>query len=479
MKIFNTLTNQKEDFQPIKKGKVNMFVCGPTVYDYSHIGHARTYIVFDVIAKYLRYKKYKVKFLMNITDIDDKIINRAKNEGKTPKEIADFFEKAFFEDIKKIKITSISKFAKATDYIPQIIKQIKKLIKNGTAYAVPSVKIDDPEAVNNPDNLDVYFDISKFPEYGKLSKQNIEEVKLGVRVKTEENKRDPRDFVLWKAQNFKYEPAWKSPWGKGRPGWHIEDTAITEKNLGQQYDIHCGAQDLIFPHHEAEIAQQESASGKKPFVKYWLHSGLLTINGQKMSKSLGNFITIREILGKYSPEAIRFAFLSTHYRSPVDYSEDLLKQSEAAVDRIKEVYDKLTFIKKQELKKPESDYDDLTNKVFQKFEEKMDDDFNTPEALAALFNFIKQINNLIFENKIDRKEAEKTLKFLEKIEEILGIISKKESKIPHQIYELAAKRELLRREKKWIEADRIRNEIEKMGYEIEDTVFGPLIKEKS
>ncbi|MEK7087598.1 MAG: cysteine--tRNA ligase, partial [Patescibacteria group bacterium] len=291
MRLLNTLTNQKEEFKPLKNRQVGIFVCGPTVYDYSHIGHARTYVIFDAIAKYLKYKGYKVKFVMNITDIDDKIIDRAKEEGKTWKEAAEFYEKEFMNDIENLSIDSVDEFARATEHIPQIIKQIKALIEKDYAYQTED---------------GIYFDISRFGDYGKLAKRTIEQAEDAIsRIDESVKKKNKGDFALWRFSKPD-EPSWPSPWLAGRPGWHIEDTAISEKYLGQQYDIHCGAQDLIFPHHEAEIAQQEAVSGRKPFVKYWLHSGFVTINGRKMSKSLKNFITIRDILKKYSAEALRF-----------------------------------------------------------------------------------------------------------------------------------------------------------------------------
>lgn len=487
IKLFNTLTRRKEIFKPIKDKMVNMFICGPTTYDYSHVGHARTYVIFDFLAKYLKTKGYKINLLMNITDIDDKIINKALKEGKSWKKVSQFYEKEFFKDLKRLGINSISKFAKASDHIHQIIKQIKTLIRKGFAYSSPAVKINHPQAVEG-ENFDVYFDISKFKDYGNLSGQKLEKMEFGKRIKTEENKKDPRDFVLWKAQNFKYEPFWFSPWGRGRPGWHIEDTAISEKYFGQQYDIHCGAYDLIFPHHEAEIAQQESASGKKPFVRYWLHSGLVTVNKQKMSKSLGNFIIISGLLKKYSSQAIRLMILSTHYRSPIDYKENLIKQSEAGINRIRELIEKLKFIikTKKRSKTAIKDVKNLINKTQKDIEKNLDDDLNTPKALAVLFNFIKKTNILIGKDKIDENSSKMILNFLEKINNIFGIIpldkkfssllAKDKKNIPKEILELIQKREALRSRKLWKEADEIREQIKLRGYEVEDTIYGPLVR---
>ncbi len=460
IRILNTLSGQKEEFIPIKEGAVGIFVCGPTVYDYSHIGHVRTYVIFDVIAKYLRSKGYKVKFLMNITNIDDKIIERAKEEGKTWKELAEFYEKEFMEDMKILSIDSIDKFGRATDHIPQIIKQIKILIEKGYAY-----QTDDG----------VYFDILKFEDYGKLAKRTVEQAEDGIsRIDESANKKNKGDFALWRLSQ-EDEPGWESPFGRGRPGWHIEDTAISEKYLGWQYDIHCGAQDLIFPHHEAEIAQAESISDKKPFVKYWLHSGFVTINGRKMSKSLKNFITIRNLLEKYSPEALRFMVISAYYRSPIDYKEDLIKQSEAAIQRIVELKNKLEATKKSGPKDENIEIDEIINNTKIEFENKMDDDFNTPEALAVLFSFIRIINSYINDNILDRKSADRVLKFLKEIDSIFGIIAEG-SEIPEEIHQLVQEREKLRKEKIWLEADKIRDQIQSSGYSVEDTLYGPLVK---
>lgn len=461
LKLLNTFSGQKEEFKPLKDKIIGLFVCGPTVYDYSHIGHARTYIIFDVIAKYFAYKAYKVNFVMNITDVDDKIIERAKEENKSWKEVAEFYERLFREDMKSLGIDSVDKFARATEHIKEIIKQVKTLLDKGYAYETPD---------------GIYFDISKFPDYGKLAKRTIEQAEDAVsRVDESVNKRNKGDFALWRLSK-EGEPSWPSPWGLGKPGWHIEDTAITKKHLGQQYDIHCGAQDLVFPHHEAEIAQQEAASGKKPFVKYWLHSGFVTINGRKMSKSLKNFITIRGILKEYPAEALRFMVVSSHYRSPIDYKENLIKQSEAAVQRIGELLNKLKRISESGITNHELGIEEIIEKTKKSFEEKMDDDFNTPEALAVLFNFIRVINGFIDGGSLDRKSAERVIKFLKETDEIFGILPKEESKIPEEIRQLVQKREELRKQKEWSEADKIRKQIHSSGYSIDDTLYGPLVK---
>jgi len=326
LKIYSTLTRKKEEFKPIKKNKIRFFVCGPTTYDYSHLGHAKTYVQFDVIVKYLRYKGYKVFYLQNITDIDDKIIKKAFEENTDWKKIAEKYEQAYLEDIKKLGVDSVNKYARATDYTKEIISQVKRLIKKGFAY-----KISDGW----------YFDLSKDKEYGKLAKRTAQEADDAVsRIDENTEKINKGDFCLWKFSK-QNEPAWKTDIGNGRPGWHLEDTAITEKELGNQYDIHGGGLDLIFPHHEAEIAQMESISGKKPFVKYWLHTGFLQINKEKMSKSLGNFLTIKEILRNYNKNIIRFLFISSHYRKPIDFSEETLRQAKNTLQKLNEFMVKL------------------------------------------------------------------------------------------------------------------------------------------
>ena len=465
IQIYNTLSAKKELFEPFKNKKVNLFVCGPTVYDFSHIGHIRTYVIFDVFVKYLRYKGYKVNFVLNITDIDDRIIDRAKQENKPWEDIAKLYETSFLEDIKNLNINSINKIARATDHIKEIIKQIQTLLDKGYAYKIEE---------------GIYFDISKFEGYGKLSKRTVQQAEDAVsRVDESVSKRNKGDFVLWRISESG-KPGWSSSFGFGRPGWHIEDTAITEKYLGQQYDIHGGGQDLIFPHHEAEITQQEAASGKKPFVKYWLHSGLVTINGQKMSKSLKNTITIQNILKKYSSESLRFMAINAHYRSPVEYRENLLKQSEAAVQRIFELDWKLTpgnldLPKETEITRVQ----ELIEEYKEKIESALDNDFNTPLALSELFNFIKEINKLLSSGLISKKQAVEIKKLLNWIgRDILGVLPDEWLKIT-DILQLVEKRETLRKEKAWLEADKARDEIQALGYSIEDTPYGPLVKLKS
>lgn len=463
LKVYNTLTRKKEVFKPLKDRKINLFVCGPTVYDYAHLGHARTYIAFDVIVKYLRHIGYDAFYLQNITDIDDKIINRAKEKGISWKELAKKYEKEYKNDMKSLGVNAVSKYARATEHIKEIISQVERLLNKGFAY-----EIDDG----------IYFDVSKFRDYGKLSGRTAIQAEDAVsRIDDSVQKRNRADFCLWKFWSGKdYEPKWKSPWGYGRPGWHIEDTAITEKYFGPQYDIHGGARDLIFPHHEAEIAQMEAISGKKPLVRYWLHTGFLTVRGEKMSKSLGNFITIKNFLKTYPPRILRFLVLKTHYRSPIDYSEKIIEQTEKELERIDE------FVNKIQNAKCKNQKDDLKLNVakFKKeFEKAMEDDFNTPRAIAVIFELIKAVNPILDKEQLTKDEAKQILQFLESVDQIFGFIFKKEKiKIPKIVQELVKKREKLRKQKKWEEADRIREEIEKMGYEVQDTIEGTKIKRK-
>ena len=440
LKIYNTLSRKKEIFKPRRGRKVNLFVCGPTVYDYAHLGHARTYIAFDMIVKYLKEKRYGVFYLQNITDLDDKIINRAKEKGVAPQTLTRDLEKEYLKDMKVLKVNSVTKYARATDYIKEIISQTKRLLEKGYAY-----QIDDG----------IYYDISKFKNYGKLSGRTVQRAEDAVsRIDENINKKNKGDFVLWKISK-PGEPKWPSPWGEGRPGWHIEDTAITEKFFGPQYDIHGGAQDLIFPHHEAEIAQMESASGKKPLVRYWLHTGFLMVGGQKMSKSLGNFITIRDFLKKHSPRILRFLMLKNHYRSPMDYTDSAILQAERELEKIDAFINK---IQKSKFK---------ISKFKNNLELVMDDDFNTPKAMAVIFRLIKS-----------GKPTKEALLFLKQIDKFFNFIfwPKVKERLPLELLRLAEQRQKYRREGDWREADRIRDEIRKMSWLIEDTENGPKFK---
>jgi cysteinyl-tRNA synthetase len=484
MKIYNTLSSQKEEFKPMDQNKVRMFVCGPTVYDFIHIGNARTFIFFDVVGRYLEYKNFELNYVQNITDIDDKIITRAHTEGHTPEEIALEYKTAFIKEMGDMKVVAVNHYASASEHVTEIINQIKTLMDKGFAYAVPAVKASGPDAIDPGTNNDVYFDLDHynqyFPhEYGSLSHQNQNELKEGTRVEMEANKKQPRDFVLWKAQNFSYESAFESPWGNGRPGWHIEDTAISEKYLGQQYDIHGGGQDLIFPHHEAEMAQQQAASGKVPFVRYWMHAGFLINKEDKMSKSLGNFSTLRDLIARlprHPTETLRLYFLSAQYRSPLAFEDALVHQAAVAVDRIADFLARLGKASGQE----NPAIDEIVKQKTTMFLDAMDDDFNAPRAIAAVFELIRGSNSFVSKNQLSAVQAD-TIKALFKttIERILGIVPEpREQSIPPEILELAEQREKYRADKDFIQADALRGQIEATGFTIDDTPYGPLISAK-
>lgn len=459
LKIYNTLSNKKEEFRPLNDKKIKLFVCGITSYDYAHIGHARTYIVFDMITKYLRQQGYQVFYLQNITDIDDKIIRRAKKKKITPHQLAQKFEKEYLKDMEALGVDSVNKYARATEHIDQIISQVKRLQQKGYAYEIE-------------DGL--YYDLSKFEDYGKLSgRTSLEEEDAVSRIDQAKDKRNQRDFCLWK-KSKPNEPKWDSPWGQGRPGWHIEDTAITERYFGPQYDVHGGARDLIFPHHEAEIAQMEALSGQKPMVKYWIHAGFLTVNGEKMSKSKGNFITIRDFLKDYSPRTLRLFVLKSHYRSPIDYNKTVLKQTKKQIEKIDEFVTRLKDYPGEKRKSK-----DLVAKAKPEFEKAMNDDFNTPQALAVIFDLIKQANTALDRESLGNQDKKEILSFLKEVDGIFNFIfGKEKEEIPKQILELVQQREKYRKEKRWKKADQIRTKIKKLGYQIKDTDQGPKISKK-
>lgn len=467
MKVFNTLSNKKDDFKPLKGKKVNLFVCGPTVYDYSHIGHAKNYITFDIFVKYLRFKGFKVFYLQNITDIDDKIIARAREKGVAPKDLAIAFENEYLKDMASLGVNSVSKYARATDYIKEIISQVGRLQKNGFAYVI--------------EGDGIYFEIDKFKNYGKLSGRTALGAEDAVsRIDYSKDKKNRGDFCLWKFNQDSAEPSWPSPFGAGRPGWHIEDTAITEKFFGAQYDIHGGARDLIFPHHEAEVAQMEAISGKSPLVKYWMHVGFLTVNNQKMSKSLGNFITIGDFLRRCPANYLRFFVAKNLWHSPVDYSESVLIEIRAAVDKIEE------FLRRIKANKSKTKSKNTTSKIIKDFKinfyKELDDDFNTPKAFAVMFDFIRKVNELLDKDEVSAKQANEIYKFFQEINKIFGIINFEkvlaslQKKIPPEINELVALREQARKNQDWQKSDELRTIIENKGYSIEDTVGGTNIK---
>ncbi len=461
MKIYNTLSRKKELLKPIRRKAVNLFVCGPTVYDFSHIGHARTYIIFDCFAKYLKYLGFKVFYLQNITNIDDKIIARAKERGVTPKDLAEAFTKEHLKNMKQLGVNSVDKYAKATNYIKEIISQITRLQKKGYVYTLED---------------GIYFDISKFKNYGKLSKRTALQAEDSVsRIDYSKNKKNRGDFCVWKF-HVEGEPSWPSPFGKGRPGWHIEDTAITEKFFGSQYDIHGGGIDLLFPHHEAEITQMESISGKQPLAKYWMHVGFLTINGQKMGKSLNNFILIDQFLKRYPYRQLRFWIAKNLWHSPVDYSESAIIEAKLSLEKIEEFVRK---IKNQKSKIKNTNQKVKINKYKEDFYKSLDDDFNTPKAFAVIFDIIKEFNKSLEQNLVNKKEADEIYNFFKEINKIFNIIDfnkLKKSNIPDEVKNLIKQRENYRKYGEWVKADETRIEIEKYGFLVEDTKEGPILK---
>ena len=463
MKIYNTLSGKKDLLKPIKGKKINLFVCGPTVYDYSHIGHARTYVIFDAFVKYLRAQGFDVFYLQNITDIDDKIIARAREKGVTPKDLAMAFEKEYLKDMKMLEISSVSKYARATDHIKEINSQVKRLIDKGFAYEIAGDGI--------------YYNINKFKNYGKLAGRTVLQAEDSIsRIDYSKDKKNRGDFCLWKFSEAS-EPSWPSPLGNGRPGWHIEDTAITEKFFGSQYDIHGGARDIIFPHHEAEIAQMEAVSGKSPLVKYWMHTGFLTVNGQKMGKSLGNFILINDLLKRCPVNYLRFFIIKNSWHSAVDYSESVMIEVKSAIEKIEEFLRKLKNIHSSK-----NTADKKNIKLIKDFKinfyKDLDDDFNTPKAFATLFEFIKKSNELLTSDLISKKQADEIYKFFQEINNIFGIINfKKVNKTaPATVKKLVKNREQFRKNKEWQKADEIKMQIEKYGFTVEDTKDGPAIK---
>lgn len=463
LEIYNTLRRKKE---PLTGQSIKFFVCGPTVYDYAHIGHARTYIFFDFFAKYLRSLGHKVNYLQNITDVDDKIIKRAAEENKKPEEVAEFYTKAYLEDMKALGVDAVSEYAPATKFIPQIIAQVERLIDKRCAYKI--------------DGDGWYFDISTFPDYGKLSGRTATQAEDAVsRIDEAVGKKNKGDFCLWKFSK-PGEPVWKSKTlGDGRPGWHIEDTAITEHFFGPQYDIHGGGVDLKFPHHEAEIAQQESASGKKPFVKIWMHTGTLLVDGKKMSKSLGNFITIRDFLKKYPPEVLRLMVFSHHYRSPVDYSEQAAADTLKTWMGITKFLGRLDFaIEKKRGEKIKTQFPEEHTFAWPgRAKSALEDDLNTQSLLSVLSSSISSTDNHMW--AMHYEALRKTRNFITEHLSAMGLVPKIHDEIPEKIKKLADEREQFRANQQFVQSDGLRKKINDLGYEIEDTPRGPFLWPKN
>ena len=457
MKVFNSLTKKKEDFVTIKPGEVSMYVCGPTVYDYFHVGNARTFIIFDTVRRYLEYRGYK--FVQNFTDIDDKMINRANKENITVKELGDRFIEEYYKDADALNLKRATVNPRATEFINQIIDFVKALIEKGYAYEVDG---------------DVYFSTKKFSGYGKLSGQNLEDLQAGARISVDERKKDPMDFAVWKSQK-PGEPAWESPWGMGRPGWHIECSCMAHDLLGETIDIHAGGSDLMFPHHENEIAQSEARSGKA-FANYWLHAAFLNINNQKMSKSLNNFFTAREILKEYDPDVIRLFMLSGHYRTQLNFSRELLDSAKSAAERlynsINNLENLLVEVKVNEITAEEKEYLKVLDGYKQKYIEKMDDDFNTADGISVIFDLIKDININITVNS-SKELVQKSLEIIRELGMPLGILQKStKGQLEEEIEKLIEERQQARKNKDWALADKIRDDLKAQGIVLEDTPQG-------
>ncbi|MDI6617232.1 MAG: cysteine--tRNA ligase [Clostridiales bacterium] len=459
MKIFNTLTKSKEDFHTLNPGKVLMYVCGPTVYDYFHIGNARTFISFDTIRRYLEYRGYNVRYVQNFTDIDDRMIKRANESNITVRELGDRFIREYFKDADALGIERATVHPRATENIDDIIKFIKDLEDKGYAYNVDG---------------DVYFNARKFSGYGKLSHQKLDDLEAGARIEINEKKLDPMDFALWKKQK-QGEPAWDSPWGKGRPGWHIECSTMASKYLGNTIDIHGGGADLVFPHHENEIAQSEARTGK-PFARYWMHSAFVNINNQKMSKSLNNFFTAREVLQKYSMEVIRLFMLSGHYRTPLNFNVELLEQAKSALDRLYNSVQNLEYLldyaPDSELNPDEQKFYDSLDSYRDRFINVMDDDFNTADGLSVLFDLVREVNTNIKPDS-PKKSIEKSISMIRELGKPFVLLQKTYGgELDEEILKLIRQRQTARKDKDWALADKIRDELKEKGVEIQDTQKG-------
>jgi len=453
LKIYNTLTRKKEEFKPLKKGQVGMYVCGPTVYDYAHIGNFRAYLCADILRRYLEYKGFKVKQVMNLTDVEDKTINRSQEQKIPLKKFTEKYIKAFFEDLKALNIEQPFKFPKATEHIKEIVEAVKKLMKKGYAY--------------KGEDKSIYYDVSKFKNYGKLAKIKIKELKAGARVCQDEyEKEQANDFALWKAwSKGDGNVFWETELGKGRPGWHIECSVMSTKYLGQPFDIHTGGVDLIFPHHENEIAQAEAAQ-KKQFVKYWFHNEWLLVEGKKMSKRYNNFYTLRDLLEKgYDAQSIRFVLIGTHYRQQLDFT---FKKLEAAKKSIQKLEDFMLRLKESSAKKENKTVEKHLQKAKHHFEQAMDDDLNIAQALSAIFDFMREINKL----ELSKSDAKKIIKLMNSLNKVLGILEIKEKKLPKELMDLIKQREQARKNKDWKTADKIREQLKKKGIILEDTPTG-------
>lgn len=457
MKIFNTMSRQKEEFVPVDENEVKIYACGPTVYNFIHIGNARPLCVFDVLRRYMEYKGYNVKFVQNFTDVDDKIINRANEEGLTFEEVSEKYINEFWTDAHGLNFKDATVHPKATENIDEIIDIIKALEEKGYAYAV---------------NGDVYFRTLKFNEYGKLSHQPIDDLQSGARIAVGDIKENPLDFALWKGAK-EGEPYWESPWGNGRPGWHIECSAMNRRYLGKTIDIHCGGQDLIFPHHENEIAQSECANGCT-FSKYWMHNGYINVDNVKMSKSLGNFKTVREIAEVYGYEVIRYFLISSHYRSPINYNLEIIEQCKSALDRLYNCRESLDFaLKNAQDVEDDAELINQLNSRREQFIAAMDDDLNTADGVAAVFELVKDINTKILDKAVSKNVCETAAEVFDELCGVLGILyNRKSNDLDAEVEALIAKRQEARANKDWAAADKIRDDLKAMGIILKDTPQG-------
>jgi cysteinyl-tRNA synthetase len=470
LKVFNTLTNRLEDFVPLDDKKVGLYVCGLTVYDYAHIGHARTYIAFDIIKRYLKFRGYSVRHVQNITDVDDKIIARASERGVDPVKLASEFAADAQRDLDSVGVERADVYPRVTEHIQDIISLIEKLVRKGYAYQA---------------NGDVYYSVEKFKNYGHLSHQSPSEVLAGARVEVDEKKRKPADFALWKSAK-KGELSFKSPWGMGRPGWHVECSAMSMKYLGDRFEIHGGGKDLVFPHHENEVAQSEAATGKEPFVKYWLHTGFLNVSGEKMSKSLGNYVSIKDVVSRWDPDVFRLFVASTHYQSPIDFSEPVLEQSEKNLTRIRasvgDLENQIEKLEKEQGGKhypssADTSFRSEANEIENRFIVAMDNDFNTPQALVA-FQDLAKLGNKALSSSAGTDALRLIVGKLRSLADVIGLSNvssrevEKKKELPEDASKLINEREEARKKKNWKKADEIREQLGKMGIIIEDTAQG-------
>jgi len=468
LKLFNTLTRKEEVFQPLKDKEVKMFVCGLTVYDYLHLGHVRTYSFYDTLVRFLKHLGYKVTYIQNVTDIghlldsgEDRMMKKAREEKKHPSEIADFYHKHELEMFERLRIRKPDLMPRATEHIAEIVEQVRVLLEKGYAYVVDGT---------------VYYDVSKFKDYGKLSRRKLDELIPGARVRAREEKRNPADFALWIKAPAEHIMKWASPWSDGYPGWHIEDTAIAMRYFGPQYDIHGGAIELAFPHHEAEIAQAEAISGIKPYVRYWVHAGLLTINGQRMGRSMGNMVTVLDALKRHSPETLRMWVASTHYRKPLDYNENDLEVAKAKVEKIVSIIRRVKQ-SRSNAKEGKALFSDQIQMLETKFYDAFMDDINAPLALTHFFELISLTNSQIDKGEFSRSDLQTVEQTIRELGEFFQIIPEtQEEKTPIEVIKLVEQREAARKRNDWARADAIRKEIRNLGYLVEDSSEGPQVR---